>query len=401
MKIRKLEIENFRALRNLNLSFEDSVGDVRPITVLAGPNGCGKTSVILAIVQALRGMLGYRTEDVSEPTDLDIHRKSASVVLTKTPLSKMPVQICVRLNIEFDDTELESIPRIFEDTRDLHREMTPPPLGDGRVSVEWKYPPERSPDGTLKPSWLPSKIEPRQGYLWFHGRRHAIVGWKNRMLRNGKLLFDVGGICLFPQDRNLRSRVVGEMVSTHRSAVETQDEGGDQLAVESKGQPERSIARQKDSVWGILQYLGSYSALRADKVRDEDNWEKRIQEQFNQICAPKEYLGFLYQANDPVGAPYFKEGERIYSLDMAASGEQVIIEYITRLTYPSPTNHSVILIDEPEVHLHPGWIRQLYRALPRIGNGNQYILTTHSSELRAMAAEDGALVDMGDLEGRA
>lgn len=106
----------------------------------------------------------------------------------------------------------------------------------------------------------------------------------------------------------------------------------------------------------------------------------------------------MYQPDDPVGAPYFKDGDSIYPLDMAASGEQIIIEYLTRLTYPSPMNRSLILIDEPEVHLHPGWIRQLYRALPQIGKDNQYILTTHSLELRAMAAEDGVLVDMGEME---
>ena len=81
------------------------------------------------------------------------------------------------------------------------------------------------------------------------------------------------------------------------------------------------------------------------------------------------------------------------------SGEQVILDYVTRLIHPSPINHGLVLIDEPELHLHPGWVRQLYRALPQSGSENQYILTTHSAEMRQMAAEDNALIDLGELNG--
>jgi predicted ATP-dependent endonuclease of OLD family len=109
-------------------------------------------------------------------------------------------------------------------------------------------------------------------------------------------------------------------------------------------------------------------------------------------------LGFLYHPNDPQGSPYFKDGASTYSLSVASSGEQVILEYITRMTYPSPMNHSLVLIDEPEVHLHPGWVRQLYHALPSIGQDNQFILTTHSSEMRELAVQDGVHIDLGDLQ---
>jgi predicted ATP-dependent endonuclease of OLD family len=64
-------------------------------------------------------------------------------------------------------------------------------------------------------------------------------------------------------------------------------------------------------------------------------------------------------------------------------------------------HNSLILIDEPELHLHPKWIRQLYRALPLMGDNNQFILVTHSIELKQMAAEDNALIPFGDLGNQA
>jgi recombinational DNA repair ATPase RecF len=54
MKLRSLNIERFRAIEAMNLSFEDPFGEVRPLTVIAGPNGIGKTSVLYAVVQTLR-----------------------------------------------------------------------------------------------------------------------------------------------------------------------------------------------------------------------------------------------------------------------------------------------------------------------------------------------------------
>jgi len=373
MKLRKVRIENFRAIKETEIVFADALGAIRPVTVLAGPNGSGKTSVLFAIVQALRGVMGYRTSDVPEPDELDIH-----IPLSVGGLSPTPPSIAVTLDVEFGDEERTAI-------RSVMAEVCPderlPDLPSGKVSAVWKYPPERKPDGTLKPIWFLHRTQPRDAVPWFHGRRSAISGWTNRKLRERTLLDKIGGIYLFPQDRSLRSRVMGERVSQDDEST---------VPAERRG-------RDVSSVWGVLEYLSNYSRSAPELVKPEENWEQRIREGFNRICAPKEYLGFMYRSDDPLGAPYFKDNGRTYPLHMAASGEQVIIEYLARLTYPSPMNHSIVLIDEPEIHLHPGWIRQLYLALPKIGEGNQYILTTHSTELYAAAARDQALIEMGQL----
>jgi len=374
MKLRKVRIENFRAIKESEIVFADALGAIRPVTVLAGPNGSGKTSVLFAIVQALRGVMGYRTSDVPDPEELDIHRP-----LSIGGLSPTPPSISVTLDIEFGEEERAAIRKVTAETSPDERL---PDIQNGKVRAVWKYPPERHPDGTLKPVWYLNRTQPRDAVPWFHGRKNAINGWTNRKLRDRTLLDKVGGIYLFPQDRSLRSRVMGERVAQDEEPT---------VGVERKG-------RDLSSVWGVLEYLSNYSRSdRPEPLKAEENWEQRIRESFNGICAPKEYLGFMYRSDDPLGAPYFKDDGRTYPLHMAASGEQVIIEYLARLTYPSPMNHSIILIDEPEIHLHPGWIRQLYLALPKIGVDNQYIVTTHSTELYAAAARDQALIEMGQL----
>jgi len=393
MILRELNIEKFRAIDSTHLSFEDALGRIQPITVLAGPNGCGKTSILFAVIQALRGLMKYRTEDVPEPTDLDVRRGDNGNFISLTP-----PEISVQLTLEFGDDERQAIQDVWECTESLRRagteadtaiqgkKVTPEAVrlatwANRPVVLNWKYPPALGTDGERRPFWFVESVTPREAMHWFQGRLYAIRGLQRGLLKDSGLIDRIGGPMMFPQDRSLRARVTG-------------------LGSESVD-PNREL-----TVWEILKELGqratspnlpeqpSAAALKDQAVKSEN----RIKELFAEICAPKEYVGFAYTPNDPLGSPYFKEGKSHYPLSMASSGEQVILEYIVRLTFPNTLNHGLILIDEPEVHLHPGWVRQLYRALPKLGQDNQFILTTHSGELRSMAAEDGVLIDLGNLQ---
>jgi hypothetical protein len=386
MKLRSLRISSFRAIDDLELRFDDALGRVRAVNVLAGPNGCGKTSVLFGIVQALRGAVGYRTDDVPVPCDFDIRTANLP------PVSSQPIRASVQLEVEFDVVERTAIPQVFEDTCDLRpaRESLPE-LPEGRIELEWNYPPRSYPDGSPRPSWHVTGTRPANALPWFSGFKYAVRGWRNRKLRSRNLLEQIGRLYLFPQDRGLRTRVLGEADELIL----------DQGAPEVAGEPAEG-RRQRDrgelSVYGILKYLSEFaSGKRLERDEGAVLWEDRVKEAFNRICYPKVYLGFMYHRDSPTGAPYFKDGDSLYPLQMASSGEQVIIEYATHLSYPSAMNYSLVLIDEPELHLHPGWIRQLYRALPQIGIGNQYIMTTHSEDLRTLAAEDGTLITLGSL----
>jgi hypothetical protein len=246
--------------------------------------------------------------------------------------------------------------------------------------LEWKYPASPKPSGERPPFWFVDSVTPPAAKFWFKGRLYSIKGWLRGMLTNSSLIDRVGGPMIFPQDRSLQARVAG---------------------VSQGNDPDKEL-----TVWEILKELGQQAtspslegqAVASELKQHAQMREGRIKSLFGQICAPKQYLGFAYTPTVPLGSPHFQDGAARYSLATASSGEQVILEYITRLTFPNVMNRGVILIDEPEVHLHPGWVRQLYRALPQLGNDNQFIVTTHSAELRSMAAEDGVLIDLGDLE---
>ncbi len=73
MKIEQLKITDFRGLSNLSLDFRDPAGKPLDLIVLAGPNGCGKTSVLEACLIAV----GYGPlPEGKEKPDYNIHEKA-------------------------------------------------------------------------------------------------------------------------------------------------------------------------------------------------------------------------------------------------------------------------------------------------------------------------------------
>ena len=385
MHLRRIEIQNFRAIRRQTLQFEDALGRIRPLTILAGPNGCGKTSVLFAIVQALRGALRARIPDVPLPSDDDLHRGD--------PSGRRPVTATVDLELSYEQAELRAIENIFVATRMLRQrvgraELHPPALPNGRLRVHWQYPPRVLRDGTLaSPAELRS--EPEFGAVWLNGPSSAWRGWKNRLLQSVADIYPVGMLTVFPQDRDRRWGI--DVEDSDEQAYDA--ERGNSTETQRPGHPE------DPTVADALRRLGEWAHGQGlDENDDRRKWESQLQSRFRQICAPKEYLGYWLDHPRYGESPLLSDGGKEYPFRSAASGELVVLHYLTKFTFPRPIHNSLVLIDEPELHLHPRWIRQLYRALPLMGQNNQFIMVSHSPELRQLAAEDNALIDLGELD---
>jgi predicted ATP-binding protein involved in virulence len=65
------------------------------------------------------------------------------------------------------------------------------------------------------------------------------------------------------------------------------------------------------------------------------------------------------------------------TIDKLSSGEQQLYARVVSLMILNPHN-SVILIDEPEIALHPKWQIEIMKIYSSIGKNNQFIVATHS-----------------------
>lgn len=70
------------------------------------------------------------------------------------------------------------------------------------------------------------------------------------------------------------------------------------------------------------------------------------------------------------------------TIDQLSDGEKQLYGRVIALMILNPSN-SMILIDEPEIALHPAWQQKIMQIYSRIGKNNQFIVATHSPQIIA------------------
>ncbi len=91
-------------------------------------------------------------------------------------------------------------------------------------------------------------------------------------------------------------------------------------------------------------------------------------------------------------------GEVITFNDLS-SGEKEVF-FILSFFIRHNVENAIIVIDEPELHLHPELSRQLIRNMKSIRNGNQIWVATHNSEIIDEAGRDKVIYIARDIETR-
>src|SRR5690625_1801065 len=74
-------------------------------------------------------------------------------------------------------------------------------------------------------------------------------------------------------------------------------------------------------------------------------------------------------------------------IDELSSGEKEILNTYIHFHHLNPSD-SIILFDEPDVHLHPELERRYLRILKTFAEGNQMFLTTHAPEMMIEAGSE-------------
>jgi hypothetical protein len=108
----------------------------------------------------------------------------------------------------------------------------------------------------------------------------------------------------------------------------------------------------------------------------------QFKQAFAQLLAPKELL-------DPEAKKeqlfYSFEGQQ-FSLDQLSSGEREVVNIVFDFILRNP-RHSIIIFDEPELHLHPELSYKLLQTLQTVGENNQFVFCTHSPDIITASLE--------------
>ena len=352
MRIHRIQIDNFRGLSNFTLSLLDPAGKPRPLTILVGPNGSGKTTTLDALHLAYAMVANFGSPKLRPDFNPD------SPTLRRDP--NQPITIDIEFSLQ--QGEWEAINDVEKQLGEkLEVENAPV------YSFTFRWPGWPPPDGSSF-----SKRIPHNSNRAFRGRAYAAMAVSRKVAEPG-IFTRIGGVHYLDQHRSV---VLG--VPSVRTGVE---------------ENLREDAGSRD----VLPWLELISRLdqKWDPATQGESAWKRVKRLYAALAAPS-LIDDIKAMDEGFDIRFVRDGHFYYS-DGLSSGEQQVLRLVTNLT-AFRAWRSVILIDELELHLHPQWQRDLLHFCRKGGDdSNQFIVTTHSESIVRYASPD-EVVSLGGLE---
>ena len=381
MRIKSLLIENFRAVKRLEL---DNLDDM---IVIAGSNGCGKTQIYHALRLLKSTYGGYQPNEYQQwwgEFQIDLNRPGKSIYAIFRDLSKP-----VRVRAVFQLSEVERT-FLLQRAESLIRarawsQVVP---GTGRPGV------------TQSPAFARAQRQ-------FGKQVEQLTAEELKALTEALERPDlVGDLTVHPRleyavARNPALEVLFSIyeptqlgVIDYHGAHRTYNRerfGNVNLNIEQSEERSRQHALYN---WSA-KYSNIKSELAAGYVRDliaekagvsdskSASLTETLQELFATFFPGKHFPGPVPGPNGTLDFQVQVEGGAEHDIDDLSSGEKEVLFGYLRLRNSAPKN-SVILIDEPELHLNPALLRGLPQFYHKhIGRdlGNQLWLVTHSDAL--------------------
>jgi len=348
MKVQSVELKYFRKFQTPPVfDFTDpETGLARDLIVLIGMNGSGKTSLL----QAIAATLGTATGRLQKFSDLEW--AGFNYELLGKNWGRFEPE--VRLEVQFSLQELQAVEEFYRKLHQMGRNLIVPPAQEHRVALRWRWLDERVQADT------PAEL------FQFKGREYA----KQLLRSEGFQVFErVGTILWYTEQRTATS-------------LTTED-------------PERRQEITEDTLRDRLsKWRQFHQDVVAGKIRQLRPGQKdlyaEIERAYKAVFPERSFEGPIPRENidDILSEPWFYlyDGRNQYEISEMSGGERAIFPILMDFANWNIHN-SVILIDEIELHLHPPMQQALLRALPKLGNNNQFIITTHSDYVEQLVPE--------------
>jgi energy-coupling factor transporter ATP-binding protein EcfA2 len=313
--IHRIRIEGFRRVQApLELDLRSPKDEPGKTVVLAGPNGCGKTSVLEAV------LLGLGQEGL-------IVRNEEKYLRDEHWRVTLPPGATIRLDVSFDGKSVESWERTLAGlfVRDAQGHLNAPgPDVLQNMRVEY-FSSWRAPE-------LVGAVKPMVGRGGRPSDREA-----NRLWR-------------------LKQRINDERARGGYQAT---------LAFADRA---RAWLEKINAAWA--RFHGSDDTTIDAQIANPDD---------------EDLLADLYLVRD---------GKRVCSIDQVSSGEIELLS-IAGWVILEGFDHGLLIIDEPELHLHPQWQATFLPALRELAPNAQFLVASHADAVweQAYSFERFLLVD--------
>jgi len=356
--IKRLMIKNFKCIRELNI-------ELAPLTIFVGPNGSGKSTILEALAlmsQCSRKNVGIRS-DAAIKGELLEYDEVKSILHKGLDDAELGLGIAIDIrteelkgSVEADMERFSDQPAYLDFLRKLEIE------GKGSVEVSYHY--------------LTGKSYYSQSFM-IDGHTISVKydGIKQEFESEPKCQLRASDVFLPTvfTIANISSAFCGELVEVLKNKLSkvyylSTERGAFPWRYEAKSEKHRWVGKRGEHTLEIL----------AELMKPEHD-EKRLHYEIlcerlgvKDVWAGWDYYNFL---TSNYRDPYFNSSHEFPSLGY---GSRQLLTVTAQLAYSELD--SIVLVEEPEISLHP----KLQRFLPilfgkAVNEGKQILVTTHSS----------------------
>ncbi|SEH07279.1 AAA family ATPase [Candidatus Venteria ishoeyi] len=146
-----------------------------------------------------------------------------------------------------------------------------------------------------------------------------------------------------------------------------------------------------DAEFYIKEYI--LAKERESHIADPEQRKQAAIDSFNKHFKNTRLLTQLHDLDkNQYNRPVFQniKGD-LLTIEQLSDGEKQLYGRVVALMMLRPQN-SIILIDEPELALHPAWQQEIMTIYSNIGKNNQFIVATHSPQIIANTAHKNLIL---------
>lgn len=367
MQITRLIIENLRAIERLELKLADDAGQPRRRLVLIGANGVGKTTILDAIAHAfesLRGWGGLLSDDEETLGAADVRNVQDPSLEPEAPLRRGVVVLDAVLS---------------DDERRISRRTYPNAPTSGLLRFEVGGDPRQdlaSFDELEVPHASPEDI-----HAALRRSPEVDIFGVEQDQEDLPMSFEGAARAAFSE-----ARTSCLLLPADRGVLSPSDD----LTLRQI----RAFDPRAGGLSRSRERFAPIAALLALAAIAKDGEEARSVERMWKVL--KKYFPALPQpvaSADGFALRFRNERGATVPLTALSEGERAVLLIFGELALRSP-KEALILIDEPEQHLHPRWQRAALEGLAAFLPSAQFIFTTQSPYLAACAPDD--VLELGD-----
>ncbi|WP_137886640.1 ATP-binding protein [Pseudomonas sp. 2FE] len=381
MKIERLVISNFRGIR------EVSLGPLGDMVIIAGQNGSGKSCIFDAIRLLKSVYGGYQANEWQQwmgEFQISLTNRTSDFVSMFNDLTK---ELRISCDFRFSDSERQYITAHADELlrEKIWRTILPEAYawGGHRMAMFAAQFRDREPEVIEKAKSEYSQLILELAAPTIRGEFFIPPGG-NPHIQNSLALSIIFGT-FRPEnigviDYHGAQRHYGrESVQGINLNLETTEQQRSQAALYNYTTKYTNVKGEMAAT-----YVKEILAEQAGVPRDlQPSLTNTLKELFSTFFPDKKFLGPQPTTNGALSFPVQTTSGSVHDLDELSSGEKEILYGYLRIRNSAP-RHSIILLDEPELHLNPRLIRdlpQFYKKNLGEALGNQIWLVTHSDAL--------------------